>query len=57
MNVTRMTADEEREYADRIHALRLAARLERRARRHRFWTRAHDFVLSIPAGIGLRIGG
>lgn len=52
-----MSEDDLEEYADRIRDLRASARVKRRARRHDRWTRARDFVLSIPAGIGVRIGG
>ena len=52
-----MTADDEREYADRIREARLQQRLTRVARRHAFWTDLREFLLSIPAGIGVLIGG
>ena len=52
-----MTADDEREYADRIREARLQHRRTRAARRHAFWTDLREFLLSIPAGIGVRIGG
>ncbi|WP_214466548.1 hypothetical protein [Microbacterium flavescens] len=52
-----MTADDEREYADRIREARLQRLRTRRARRHAFWSDLSEFLLSIPAGIGIRIGG
>lgn len=33
------------------------ALIGRKARRYRFWSAAADFVLSIPAAVGIRIGG
>lgn len=57
MNGDWMSPSEEREYADRIHELRLSARQERAARRHAFWTKVRDVVMSVPAGVGVRIGG
>jgi hypothetical protein len=57
MKTTAMSEDELEEYADRIRELRVTARRRRQARRHAFWTRARDLVLSMPAGIGVRIGG
>lgn len=57
MRAQRMTSDEVREYADRIEQLRQATRRERRARRHARWSRARDVVMSMPAAIGIRIGG
>lgn len=32
-------------------------RVERKARRYRFWSDLADFLLSIPASVGIRIGG
>jgi hypothetical protein len=52
-----MSEDDLAEYADRLRELRETTRRERGARRHAFWTRAREFVLSIPAGVGVRIGG
>ncbi|WP_461474277.1 hypothetical protein [Microbacterium sp. HJ5] len=52
-----MTADDEREYADRIREARLEHRRTRRARRHAFWANLSEFLLSIPAGVGVRLGG
>ncbi|MFE7844364.1 hypothetical protein ACFUTX_04110 [Microbacterium sp. NPDC057407] len=57
MTAQRMTSDDVREYAERIDQLREAARRERRTRRHAFWSRAREVVLSMPAAIGVRIGG
>ena len=57
MMYSTMTADDEREYADRIREARLAHRRTRRARRHAFWESLSAFLLSIPAGVGVRIGG
>jgi hypothetical protein len=36
---------------------RREARRVRRARRHAFWTDLSDRLLSMPAGIGMRLGG
>ena len=52
-----VAGDDEREYADRIREARLQHRRTRGARRHAFWTDLREFLLSIPAGIGVRIGG
>ena len=52
-----MTADDEREYAERIREARRERRRARTARRHAFWTSLSEFLLSIPAGVGIRIGG
>ncbi|MDY0911012.1 hypothetical protein [Microbacterium sp. CFBP9034] len=54
---SRMSADDEREYADRIIEARQQHRRESRPRRHAFWNDIRAFLLSIPAGIGIRIGG
>lgn len=54
---SRMSAEEAREYADRIVDARQEARRARQARRHAFWERLTSFLLSIPAGIAVRIGG
>ncbi|MEU1972734.1 hypothetical protein ABZ477_13830 [Microbacterium sp. NPDC019599] len=52
-----MTSAELQEYAEQIEEARAERRLQRRARRHAFWARLRDLVLSIPPGIGVRIGG
>ncbi len=57
MMYSRMSADDVREYADRIVEARQQHRRDRRARRHAFWNELSEFLLSIPAGIGIRIGG
>jgi len=54
---SRMSADEAREFADRIIEARLHHRRARQARRHAFWNGVSAIVLSIPAGIGIRLGG
>ncbi|WP_194411113.1 hypothetical protein [Microbacterium cremeum] len=33
------------------------ARLQPKARGHRFWSELAEVLLSIPAGVGIRIGG
>lgn len=35
----------------------LDPRAKRKARRDRFWSDLADILLSIPAGVGIRIGG
>lgn len=35
----------------------LTPRQRRAARRHAFWEGLSEFVLSIPPGVGIRIGG
>lgn len=50
-------AVDEREDARNLHGARLVLRAQRRARRHAFWRRVSDLLLSMPAGIGVRIGG
>ncbi|WP_157536097.1 hypothetical protein [Microbacterium sp. Root166] len=57
MMYSRMNADDVGEYADRIVEAREQHRRERRARRHAFWNGVSAFLLSIPAGIGIRLGG
>lgn len=52
-----MNIAEKREFADHIIQLREARAAERRARRHRRWTAASEFLLSIPAGVAVRLGG
>lgn len=54
---SRMSTEEAREYADRIVDARHEERRARQARRHVRWERVSSFLLSIPAGIGIRIGG
>jgi hypothetical protein len=57
MMYSRLDADDVSEYADRIVEAREQHRRERQARRHAFWSAVSGFLLSIPAGIGIRIGG
>ena len=52
-----MSIAEEREYAIHIEEARLALRQWRRERRHAFWSELRDALLSMPAGIGVRLGG
>jgi hypothetical protein len=52
-----MNDADRQEYADQIQEARVAARRQRGARRHAFWTRVSDYLLSIPAGIAVRLGG
>lgn len=54
---SQMSADDEREYADRIREARMSHRRERAARRHAAWSGVSDFLLSIPAAVGVRLGG
>ncbi|QEV99513.1 hypothetical protein F6J84_04900 [Microbacterium caowuchunii] len=35
----------------------LSPRQRRAARRHAYWEELSEFLLSIPAGVGIRIGG
>lgn len=52
-----MNDADRQEYADQIEEARLASRQQRRARRQAFGERVSDFLLSIPAGIAVRLGG
>ncbi|WP_243073604.1 hypothetical protein [Microbacterium sp. SS28] len=52
-----MSDDDRLEYAGRIHEARALLRRERRARRGRFWNHVSEALLSIPAGIAVRLGG
>ena len=52
-----MNDADRQEYADQIQEARVAARRQRGARRHAFWTRVSDYLLSIPPGIAVRLGG
>jgi hypothetical protein len=54
---SKMSADDEREYADRIREARITRRRERAARRHAVRSGVRDFRLSIPAAVGVRLGG
>ncbi len=54
---SKMSADDEREYADRIREASISKRRERAARRHAVRSDVTDFLLSIPAAVGVRLGG
>jgi hypothetical protein len=54
---SQMSADDEREYADRIREARISKRRERAARRRAVRRDVRDFLLSIPAAVGVRLGG
>lgn len=48
---------EKQEDAGQIHQAGVHPRQQRKARRHAFWTRVSEFLLSIPPGIAVRLGG
>lgn len=59
-----MNAAENREFADRIIELRdaraaerQARAAERKARRQTPWAAVSEFLLSIPPGVAVRLGG
>lgn len=52
-----MNAAENREFADRIIELRDARAAERKARRQTPWAAVSEFLLSIPPGVAVRLGG
>ncbi|WP_345803247.1 hypothetical protein AAIB33_09265 [Microbacterium sp. AZCO] len=52
-----MSVAEEREFAIHIEEARLELRQWRKARRRAFWSELADALLTMPAGIGVRLGG
>jgi hypothetical protein len=52
-----MNDADRQEYADQIQEALVASRQQRRAPRRAFGERVSDFLLSIPAGIAVRLGG
>lgn len=57
MNDRDMNESASQEYADQIHDARATSRRERAARRHAFWAKVSEVLLSIPPGVMMRTGG